>query len=495
MISKDTVQSVKNNPIILARLLFSWLQDKGTPIVVNKIDQKMYIYNGKFYQELVDERDHSDLDRIFYTFIVEFDIMTVWKSAKLSELKRALISSPDCQIVEMDGNPNIMCLKNGLLNIDKMEFFGHNSNHYISTYIDVEYTKEAKPATKFVNFLNSCFTDQTGKIDADSVSSLIDIGGYILYPKNVIEKMFMFLGEGANGKSLLMYVYEMFFDPKVVTHISLENISDARGFLREGLVTSRLNIATEAKEKGIDVEEIKKIISGEGTTIYRKYKGQIDIFCKSKQIIASNTKPYFNDTTNGIYRRLFIVEFKNRFVDQEEYDSYKNPKLHRVFIGRDKQELFKEFRDEKNAIFFLFLSALKRLRARGFKILETDNAKSIKAEYRETNDSLGSWLTDNYEVDYGEYPIPVAAKDILQEYRKWHNENVSEKLLNMSAKLVGTRIRDLFRVEYIRYAKDGKLVSGFPLLIKTHGNNILQPGIDFSDEVSKDLQMARQLFS
>jgi hypothetical protein len=316
MISKDTVQSNKNNPIFLARLVLAWLQEKGKHIVLNSMDNKLYIFNGKYYQELIDSRDQSDIDKIFYDFIVEFSIETVWKSGRLAELRRAIISSPDCKIVEMDAGDNIMCLNNGLLNIDTMQFFIHSPFYYVSTYVDVDYEEAAKPAKNFVKFLNACFTDGVGNIDTDSVNALIEIGGYVLYPKNCIEKLFMFLGEGANGKSLLMYVYEMFFDKKVVTHISLENISDSKGFLRESLVTSRLNIATEAKEKGIDVEEIKKITSGEGTTIYRKFKGPIDINCKSKQIVASNTKPYFNDNTNGIYRRLFIVEFKNRFMEK-----------------------------------------------------------------------------------------------------------------------------------------------------------------------------------
>jgi putative DNA primase/helicase len=478
MISKDSVQSSKNNPIFLARFLYEWLKEQGTPVVVSNADHKLYIYNGKFYQEVIESKDKSDFDKILYKFIVEFAIESIWKSARLSELKRALMSSPDCKQVDMDSDTNIMCLNNGLLNVEKIEFFTHSPYHYISTYINIDYEKSALPATKFINFLNSCFTDQYGNIDTDSVQALIDIGGYLLYPRNVIEKMFMFLGEGANGKSLLMYVYEMFFDPKVVTHISLENISKEEGFLREKLPTSRLNIATEAKDKGVDVEEIKKIISGEGITVYRKYGFPIDVFCKSKLFIASNTKPYFNDNTNGIYRRLFIIEFKNKFVDQDEYDDYKNAKRHRVFVGGHKPDMLRAFEEEKNAIFFLFLASLKKLKANKFKIFETKNAKDIKKEYKEANDSFGSWMIDNYEIDYNEFPIPITATDILKEYRIWYAENVSERSLNMSIKTIGGRIKDIYRIEYDRVHKDGKQLTGYALKKKIYGSDILAAGVD-----------------
>jgi hypothetical protein len=133
---------------------------------------------------------------------------------------------------------------------------------------------------------------------------------------------------------------------------------------------------------------------------------------------------------------------------------------------------------------------LKRLKARNFKLIESDNSKAIKQDYKETNDTFGSWITDNYQIDYSEFPVPITATQILAEYRKWYQENVSERSLNMATKTIGGRIKDLYRVDYVTTYVAGKRVCGYNLKKKQHDDDIGGLGEFISPEVPVQTSMA-----
>jgi putative DNA primase/helicase len=409
----------------------------NSPRIVKSYN-KLYIYNDFTYKIL----DVEEIEKIIMDFFVEFEITDRWKTNVITEINKAIRASNQIKEVEMNSHSNLLCLANKILDINTLKTFDHSDQYYFTTYVDVNYDETAKDTPNFIRFLQSVFTLDNGAPDEETVKTACYIGAYLLYPQNKIKKMFLFLGDGANGKSLLIDVYKLFFSKNNITALSLEALSDENNFGRECLVNSRINVATEAKGREIDSEELKKIISGEEINIARKFKQNIDIKLQTKIIIASNSLPYFADTSHGIDRRFYIVNFKNKFVDKSEEEQY-SP-ADRVFLAKDYDDLMTKFRAEGSGILNLFIEFLKYLMTHNWVIPATTNSIESKAEYKENTDILGTWLLDNYEKSND---IEMKVEDIYADYKNYYENNVAKYGLKLSTTKLGKRINEIFRIK------------------------------------------------
>ncbi len=461
---------VKKNSVLLA----SYILAANPPMVQSQ--GLLYRYNDKFY----DVVDDMFIDRIIMEFFKAEKLTELWKTGRITEIKRAFYADQTVvqEVEQMDSHPGMLCLDNGVFDVNKMVLVPHDPKYHFTSSIDVKYDPAQTATPVFSKFINSLFTDEHDKVDNETVENIIRLGGYLLYPEIKIPKLFLFLGEGANGKSLLIDVYSMFFNKRNISYLTLENLSSVN-FVRTPLLKSRLNISTEAKSNAVDAEEIKKIISGEGITINPKFKEPMEFKPNTKIIIASNTRPYFNDTTHGLDRRLFIIAFKNRFVEPHLYKLIKNPTVSRVFPAEEYNALMKGIRAEKSAIFNLFLAALCELMNNGFSIKETLNSVEIKEDYKEGSDTAGYFLTEHYELDDTKFTF-VTPDQVLAHYRDWYKANVSERPLNYSSIALGKKICDLFRTQSDKIpSTDGGRMRVYYLKRKQDGNEEL--GGDYGD--------------
>jgi len=178
-----------------------------------------------------------------------------------------------------------------------------------------------------------------------------------------------------------------------------------------------------------------------------------------KYALASNDRPIVNDTSDGAFRRLFFVEFSNKFVDDWEYQKYKNPEKHRVYKKKNYAELFK---GEKTAIFNLLLQSVHKLKESGWKLKKSQNTLDIEKEYRDSADPVGTFLAETYEVDDSDFPIPMEFSEIYEEYFQHHHSlnNGDTKYLTKKPSF-GARIKNHFRIKptITRRRENGRLVT------------------------------------
>lgn len=437
-------KTAKANSVYLAGHLIAAQQ----PMVQCK--NILFLFNGKFYDPVSPE----DLDKMVYKFLEKEDMTDLWKTGRLTEIKRAIMANEQSVpvIEQMDSQPGVLCLNNGILNIKNRTLHHHDPSFYFTSCVDVDFDKNMKLAPRFVKFMETMFTDENGQVDNDTIVNLLRIGGYLLYPGVKIPKMFLFLGEGANGKSLLMETYQLFFHSKNISYLTLEQLSSDH-FIRSRLLGSRINISTEAKGSEVNAEEIKKIISGEGITVNKKYAEPIEFFPITKILIASNTRPYFNDTTHGIDRRLYIVAFKNRFVDRVAMAGMtdKAARQQRIFLAEDHDELLAAIKSEKSAILNMFLTALEDLETNcKWALPESVNSQETREEYKAGSDIVGHFLKEHYEAHDNQFGVEYSADEILAHYRQWYRENVKDMPLNYSSIAMAKKIKDQFRIDSVQ---------------------------------------------
>jgi phage/plasmid-associated DNA primase len=163
-------------------------------------------------------------------------------------------------------------------------------------------------------------------------------------------------------------------------------------------------------------------------------------------------------------RRLVIISFNNRFVSANEYGKYIEPEKSGVYLAEDDDELMNAIRAEKAQILNYFIKGLQEIMNNNWQLGESENTKITKQDYVRSNDTVGTWLTDNYMVDQYQVGPIVTVSQLLQEYREWYAQNVSTRSLNYSSVSMGMKVKDVFRIESERIFLDGKKQSTYRLI-------------------------------
>lgn len=425
-----------------------------------------YFYNKKHYAELTD----FDLQKIIRQYFVKNKMTDAWTRNASNDIMTAIkidIASKN-EVEFMDNYDCYIPIENGVVDftdMNKIKLIKHSDDLFFTYVVPVEWDprKHYDNPTKFLAFLNDIFRNKDGSENEDLVNTVLYIMGYTIYPAIMMEKLFMFLGGGSNGKSMLLKVLSMFFHPDQVTNGSLQSLSDDASNNRDFLLKSRLNIAGEQKGIKIDPEEIKKIASGQALQLVIRYKGNITFEPKTKLFVDSNNLPFFADNTHGTKRRLCIVNFENQFLEDDDYKmqqkvlcSSKDPGEIKQFdlapygIYRQKNPkiLLNEIRGELNEIFNLLVLYIHKLKDRDWQIPKNEAIETAMRKYEEGTDFVKFWLLDNYQVSSD----PKKVTSLNDMYSKFQDDHYTEfgKESLFKKNTLTKRVSEIFKVEGVR---------------------------------------------
>lgn len=422
----EMIRRNEKDPLMLAGFL---LEDN--PDVV-RVGENMYRYNGKCYDLVSD----TDLDTMFLDFCIKYGITKAWPKVNMT-IRAFLVYPGKTKIEKMNDYENLICLNNGILNIHTKEFFPHSKDYYFDSFVNIDYDPNAKECPVFVNYLNHTFNG-----DKETIANVIRIGGYLLDTSCAAERMFIFDGGGANGKSVLINTFQLMFAEDQITPLSLD-VMASNSFSKELLIKSRVNFCAEQKKGFLDSEEIKKIITGDKIEINRKFKISLSFTPKTKIVVACNGMPTFKDNTHAIFRRLLIIRFKNRYLTEFEYKKLSNPKLSNSYL-QDKQ-LFPKIKKEMSAILNLFISGLIDLRNNGYQFIDSKDSQRAMAEYKRDSDTIREFLEDNYQKSE---KGSVSIAEIYEHYRFWYRQNVQDSgSIKFRKNELAKRVKEVFYVD------------------------------------------------
>jgi P4 family phage/plasmid primase-like protien len=148
----------------------------------------------------------------------------------------------------------------------------HDKQNYRTTQIPILYTPEAS-APRFEQFLDEVF-----QVDEDAEEKKVvvcELLGYSLLTSCEFEKFVILLGNGANGKSVLLHIVEQLVGTSHVSAVQPSQFDNR--FQRAHLFGKLVNIVTEIAE-GAEIADaaLKAIVSGERTTAEHKHKNPFD---------------------------------------------------------------------------------------------------------------------------------------------------------------------------------------------------------------------------
>ena len=275
---------------------------------------------------------------------------------------------------DLNSNPYIINVKNGLYNVLEGELLEHSSEYLSTVQLAVNYTPGAE-CPRFLKYMHESLPD-------DQVNLIQEMFGYFLIPVNRAQKCFVIVGEAGAGKSVLLLVLnEILLGRENVSNVTWQALNER--FKTAMLLDKLANIFADLPTKNIDDNGIFKALVGEDyLTVEKKNKNPFSFQPYARLLFSCNTIPKnYGDKSEGFYRRLIIVRFAHS-VDEAKRDP----------------DLIDKFRTEADGIFLWALEGLKRLMNNNFKFSVTETNIQELQRYREDSNSVLSFVKDCCDV-------------------------------------------------------------------------------------------------
>ncbi len=256
-------------------------------------------------------------------------------------------------------------------------------------------------------------------VPAEDMITLYELVAYCFYRDYPYPKAFMLYGNGANGKSTFTNVLAKVLGKENVSSVSLETIQSSP-FGTSELYGKLANITPEMGYGVVrDTQTLKTITGKDIIRNEEKFKKTSHFVNYAKMIFLGNEIPYSKDKSFAFFRRIFLLEFPNRFEIKLKADPFvvdKIPEQEFEGLASTCLKILKDFTTEERL--FVFTHHKK-----------TDD---VREEYEKLSDPLGNFLTCFCKND-ADGDIPVRA--FYDEFKKYQKH---EKIREWNEKKIGS---------------------------------------------------------
>jgi len=175
--------------------------------------------------------------------------------------------------------------------------------------------------------MDKLFEEWVGK---EHVQTLYEIVAFCCVPDYFLQRIFVMVGNGSNGKSTFMRILRKFLGEENCSASELEDLSKNR-FESSKLFKKLCCQMGETNFGRLENTKRLKMLSGNDAISF-EFKGKDPFVANNyaKIVISTNTLPITFDTTDGFYRRWVIIDFPNQFSEQKDVfgsipdDEYRN---------------------------------------------------------------------------------------------------------------------------------------------------------------------------
>ena len=284
----------------------------------------------------------------------------------------------------------------------------HRREDYRTVQIPVEWDHAAR-CPRFERFLKEVFAPDGEKEAKDKATALLEMMGYTLMAHARHEKFVILVGEGSNGKSVLLAVLE-----KLLGKLNVAGVQPSQfdhPFQRAHLHLKLANIVTEVRQGEVIADaELKGITSGETSTVERKFQHPFNLKPYSTCWFGTNHLPHTRDFSDALFRRALVVRFNRKF-DEQDPENLTDPHL--------KEELFQELPGILRLCLYAYADALNKK-----SFTEPQSCKEAKQAWRLEADQAAQFVEDRC-VKGGE----IGSSELFQAYQTWAYEQGTQKKL------------------------------------------------------------------
>lgn len=354
-----------------------------------------------------------------------------FQTAKLVDSVCKLLRSDLIYKGDFNINKKVLNFPNGELEVDSGELKNHTRGNYNTIQMNYSYDPAAECPT-WLQFIE----DITGG-ERDRMDLLQEMFGYCLTHDTRYQKCFYLIGQGANGKSVLLSVLEAMIGEENTSHVEIAFLNS--DFQRIKLANSMVNICNDIKTDVAGTGSFFKAIVA-GDTISGCFKGKdfFDFKPRCKMVFAANSMLSTRDIDGGFLRRICFVNFPIQFVLNPQKSNERK---------RDtgmQEKLLKEL----PGILNWALRGLRELRENnGFT--NTTDQDTLLQELEMINDPIAAFVDDVIAPDPEKYKVLHNRETIYDEYTRWCNKSNS---VPMSSRWFWPRMRQKVTLTEVREA-------------------------------------------
>ena len=283
---------------------------------------------------------------------------------------------------------------NGTLNLTTGKLEEHSPGFMSTTQAHFSYDPDAK-CPLFTRFIADIMDNDTKKI-----ALVQEMAGYILFPDCRLQKCFFLMGDGGNGKSVLINVLTQIFGDENCSSVELSNLAGPFDPIR--LRYSLVNFSSETKTHIKEAEaRFKAVVTGDKISAAFKGMDAVEFAPRCKMICAANAYISTNDFSHGLLRRLCFIKFTKTY-------SSKNADKH----------LTEKLLDEKPGIFNWIYRGYLRLIEQG-EFTQTDEQSDLQDDFLLSINPMAAFIQEEIsKIHSGEF----STKELYAMYATWAKE-------------------------------------------------------------------------
>ena len=336
---------------------------------------------------------------------------------------------------KLDQNAHLFAFMNGVYDLNLNIFRNGMPEDYISKTCPIEYvhyTRNSQEVVDVIEFFHKIFPDE------QIFNYFMDIYSDIFVGGNNQKKVYLWTGEGDNGKSITQLLFESmlgelsikfntqyFTGKKVSTGSANPELSRAAPPVRSAFMEE------PDGDEQLNTGELKKLSGGDSfwaRDLFQKGKNTREVFPFFMLTFVCNKLPRIRNSDVATWNRLRVIPFESTFVDgsgscpsslEEQYATKRFP--------MDKNLKFKIPKMAQAFAWFLLDWRHQRVKSATrdgsshvkLEIEEPLKVKEATSEYQKRNDLYKQFIQETIDVDKRG---KITITEIYSHFKEWFKE-------------------------------------------------------------------------
>lgn len=384
---------------------------------ITTLDGEIYTYNGGYYQ--------PDGEQLIKHITEEF--LQEYTTEHLKKEIVGYIRDKNYQKREIfDCELYLLNLRNGVYSLTTGDLTPHTPDQHFLSQLPITYDPEAH-ITAIETFFRQV-------LQPEDIPLMQEIFGYTLYRSHPIQKGNMFLGDGANGKSVTLSLLKTMLGQENTCAVSLQDIVKSR-FAAATLYGRMANIYPDLTDEALHKTGMFKILTGgDMVTADVKFKDPFSFVNYAKLLFSANKLPEVHDDTDAFFRRWNFVTFPNKF-EGKHADKHLLEKL------TTEQEI--------SGLFNWSIEGLKRLLVAG-EFTNTKTTDEMREIYQRLASPIKAFVDDCLEMESSSH---ITKDELYTAFCKYCTE---QNLPIIAKNVFSMRLHEYVHVDDFRPEVDGK---------------------------------------
>lgn len=365
-----------------------WIKENKSFNLRRLIINEVFIQIENYRKQLIKEGANEELIKNYYRILEKIS-----SGQKMNCLELEFYNHNFYKII--DQNKDLIGFENGIYDLNTMEFRRGNPSDYVSMTTGYEYIQYEENHPAYIELMELIKKilpkEDVREFTLKALSSCLD--GHIRD-----ENFYIWSGKnnsGGNGKSTIMdLLLKSLGDYACMSPVTLlttkrESANSANSALAN-IRNKRAVIMQEPEStEQIQAGVMKSLTGGDRISTRELHSSQIEFRPSAKLFMATNRIPTMSDIDGGVIRRLKIIEFISRFVENPNPDAI----LQGIYEFKVDKDLKAKLEKYSGVFMCILLNYYKKYRQEG--LTPPDPVISVTKKYENDNNLIKQFIDEN----------------------------------------------------------------------------------------------------